>query len=35
LPTHDGNVIEDLLAVVTGLALLVYLAYALARPERF
>ncbi|MGV8908103.1 MAG: K(+)-transporting ATPase subunit F [Propionicimonas sp.] len=27
--------IEDLLAAVIGLALLVYLAYALARPERF
>jgi len=28
-------VIEDLLAVVIGLALLVYLGYALARPDRF
>jgi len=28
-------VIEDLVAIVIGLALLVYLGYALARPERF
>ncbi|MBN9105664.1 MAG: K(+)-transporting ATPase subunit F [Propionibacteriaceae bacterium] len=27
--------IEDLVAIVIGLALLVYLGYALARPERF
>jgi len=33
--TQDRSVIEDLLAAVIGLALLVYLAYALARPERF
>lgn len=30
-----GLVIEDLLAALIGLALIVYLAYALARPERF
>jgi K+-transporting ATPase KdpF subunit len=34
-PTQDRIVIEDLLAALIGLALLVYLAYALARPERF
>jgi len=28
-------VIEDLLAALIGFALLIYLAYALARPERF
>lgn len=28
-------VIEDIVAAVIGLALVVYLAYALARPERF
>jgi len=28
-------VIEDLLAALIGLVLIVYLAYALARPERF
>jgi len=28
-------VIENLVAAVIGLALLVYLAYALVRPERF
>ncbi|MCA0294677.1 MAG: K(+)-transporting ATPase subunit F [Actinobacteria bacterium] len=33
--TQDRGVIEDLVAAVIGLALLVYLAYALARPERF
>ncbi|MBI4901210.1 MAG: K(+)-transporting ATPase subunit F [Actinobacteria bacterium] len=27
--------IEDIVAAVIGLALVVYLAYALARPERF
>jgi len=32
---NDGPVIEDLLAALIGLALIVYLAYALARPERF
>ena len=32
---HDRYVIEDLLAAVIGLALLAYLGYALARPERF
>jgi K+-transporting ATPase KdpF subunit len=30
-----GGVPEDLLAALIGLALLVYLGYALARPERF
>jgi K+-transporting ATPase KdpF subunit len=33
--TQDRDVIEDLLAALIGLALLIYLAYALARPERF
>jgi K+-transporting ATPase KdpF subunit len=33
--TKDGPVIEDLVAAVIGIALLVYLAYALAHPERF
>jgi K+-transporting ATPase KdpF subunit len=28
-------VIEDIVAAVVGLALVIYLAYALARPERF
>jgi K+-transporting ATPase KdpF subunit len=28
-------VIEDIVAAVIGLALVIYLAYALARPERF
>jgi K+-transporting ATPase KdpF subunit len=32
---NDHIVIEDLLAALIGLALLIYLAYALARPERF
>jgi K+-transporting ATPase KdpF subunit len=32
---NDERVIEDLLAALIGLALIVYLAYALARPERF
>jgi K+-transporting ATPase KdpF subunit len=32
---QDRFVIEDLLAALIGLALLVYLSYALARPERF
>lgn len=30
-----ARVIEDIVAAVIGLALVVYLAYALARPERF
>ena len=29
------SVIEDIVAAVVGLALVIYLAYALARPERF
>jgi K+-transporting ATPase KdpF subunit len=33
--TQDRSVIEDLLAALLGLALLIYLAYALANPERF
>jgi K+-transporting ATPase KdpF subunit len=33
--TQDEAVIEDLVAALIGLALIVYLAYALARPERF
>lgn len=32
---QDRLVIEDLVAVVVGLALLAYLGYALARPNRF
>ena len=32
---HDRIVIEDLVAAVIGLALLAYLGYALARPDRF
>ena len=28
-------IVEDLVALVIGIALLAYLAYALARPERF
>lgn len=30
-----GSVIEDVVTALVGLALLVYLGYALARPERF
>lgn len=30
-----GNVIENLVAAILGLALLGYLVYALVRPERF
>jgi K+-transporting ATPase KdpF subunit len=33
--SEDRIVIENLVAVVIGLALLVYLGYALARPDRF
>jgi K+-transporting ATPase KdpF subunit len=33
--TKHGLVIEDIVAAVVGLALVVYLFYALARPERF
>jgi len=32
---NDGAVIENLVAAVVGLALIVYLAYALVHPERF
>ncbi|MFT4296378.1 MAG: potassium-transporting ATPase subunit F [Micropruina sp.] len=32
---HDREVIEDLVAAVIGLALIVYLGFALAHPERF
>lgn len=35
LPAHDRVVLEDIVALLVGIALLVYLLYALARPERF
>jgi K+-transporting ATPase KdpF subunit len=35
LATNDDFVIENLVAAVIGLALVVYLAYALIHPERF
>ena len=34
-PPQDGGVIENILAAVVGVGLLVYLAYALVHPERF
>lgn len=32
---HDDSVIENLVAAIVGFGLLVYLGYALIRPERF